>query len=214
MALKDATPFVYMDWKDYRESFSIHSHRVLGRRLRPFCLAHQFYLTVLSSPLLVAESISLPQLEQAVVVCSSRPHEIEDRLSKIGRSTTLSHAKWWWRLWRYDFAKELKKFDAYLGDIFAPPEVKSTGSTVKRLDKGGTGQRLPDELSMACAMIKHTGWAEDDVWEMPLGKLHWYSAGFQSLENADFKLVTEEDKQHLAMIKKLKADGVIKEGKL
>jgi len=195
-----------MTWFEFRESFATEDHVVFGRRLKPFCLYYQFWLSSIESPILSGEQVSITDLELAVRICSAdygkAPKSVPTKVSLFG------HLVWWWRLLRYNPSTEFKKFQNYLEDQFAPPEVKSTGGD-KTVNKGGSQEMLPSELSLACSVIKHTGWCEDKVWTMPLGRAYWYSAGFNCLESPDFKLVTQEDKDHVAAIKRLQEQGIL-----
>lgn len=194
-------------WNQFRESFINDEHRVLGRRLKPYCLYYQFWLKSIDSPFLnPGRSVTVADLELAVRVCSSpygeAPLKLPTRLGLRG------HLLWWWRCWKYDFEEERERFQDYVDDLYDPPEVKSTGDK-KVINKGASGEVLPQELSLAASLIEATRWSEERVWTMPLGKAHWYAAAFAVLKDPEFKLVTQEDRDHMAMIKKLQAQGLL-----
>ena len=195
-----------MNWFDFRESFANEDHKVFGRKLRPFCLYYQFWLSAIESPLLTGEPLSVADLEIASRICSSPFGKAPDSFKK--KMGLLAHARWWWKITKLDPLKELQNFQGYLADQFAPPEVKASGGT-KTINKGAVGESLPPELAMATSLIRLTGWDEETIWMLPLGKCHWYTASANVLENPDFKLVTQEDRDHVSKIKALQEQGIL-----
>ena len=62
--------------ESFYEAFINCEHKVLGRRLRPFCLRHCLYLEAIGSPIMrivngEEVAISRKDLELAVIICSA-----------------------------------------------------------------------------------------------------------------------------------------------
>ena len=179
-------------WKDFQESFANTGHRVLGRRLRPFCLYYQFWLDTLDLPLLRGEPSSLADLELGTRLCCCRYGEAEAMVGRrIGR---LGQARWLLKTLRTRADREFAAFDVYIRDWFAPPETRFKAPAT---EDGTTYQMFPPTLSLACALIKHTGWEPPTVWMLPLGQVHWYLQGFLRAEGVETGLVTPHDEEFM-----------------
>ena len=184
-------------WIEFKESFVNVEHRVLGRKLRPFCLYYQFWLDVLDSPLPRGEPSTLADLEVASRVCTCRYGEGERAVRRLG---TLGKAAWAARWAFANTAREFARFDAYLRDWFAPPETRIKPPETA---DGRTFEQFPQTLSLACAVIKNTGWPPERVWMLPIGQVHWYLAGFLRMDGVETGLITPQDREFM--------DGIARE---
>lgn len=163
------------------ESLVNVEHTVLGVRLRPFCLLHLLWLTQLKSPLVETSlPMTLGALELAALICSSKTSE--EILTKIKKPRRL------WRFWnRYrTLQQETKRFLAYQDDHCALPEYSDA--------QGNSIERLPSLLLQAASIIKETGWSEQTVMNLPLGKLLWYNAAYAYLRSGETSVVSDHDR--------------------
>lgn len=200
------------------EAFAHTRHRVLGFRLRPFSLWHEFNLQLIDSPFLTGEPIHLKDLIAAVRICRSQyrsggctpglgiPRDLRRRL------------KWWLRLWRCNLRMEVARFENYLRDYASPPKLWPN----QHLDaKGGEGDRDFDELLEAVGLIwKETGCGEEYGWNMPKGAVHWYVSMFLKFAGEDVQIWTpihdvlkkKNDEKRERLIAE-RTEALVKEGK-
>ncbi len=176
-------------------------HRVLGRRLRPFCLWHRLQLEFANSPLLMGGEVTLADLEYAVAVCRTR-------FGELGVARPPRH--WWARWWAYvrqawwNVGLEQQKWTAYAADYASGPKMMLSKS-------GTTGEAIPDmdEALVEVALYRRmTGCDRAEPWEMPMGELAWMNAAFARQKGAKFSIVTPLDDEIVEEAKrKAKAAG-------
>jgi len=165
----------------YFEALVNVPHRVLGKRLEPFCLLHVLWLEQLRSPLLLtSETLKMADVELAALICSSRTSE--EILTKIKEPR---------RLWRFrnrfrDLTQEARNFLAYQDDYCALPEFAETG--------GSYHERLPSLLLQAASLIKETGWTDEHVMTLPLGKVIWFNSAFAYLRTGETSVVSDRER--------------------
>ena len=158
--------------KDFYEAFINCQHKVLGKRLKPFCLKHCLYLEAIESPFMrVANGeeteISRKDLELAVLICSSRG-DILENLSKANYPQN-------WLMNFHSFKRNCTRFLGYLSDFLTIPEMWDSGSGKHTLNS-------PWILSKATLLLQKTNLTREEIWNMPLGELFWYMASMAELE--------------------------------
>ncbi len=149
-------------------------HRVLGRRLRPFCLWHRFLLEAIESPLLIPGATLLPvDLRRAVAICRNRFRE--------GRVRPLPSLLDAWRLAGRGFAREQAAFEEYIGDFHVRPIYAIKTDTGSKAKRGFPAGPPPEILSLVGDIIGWSSWPDWRVWELPIGEVHFYAS---CVENA------------------------------
>ncbi|MDR1279868.1 MAG: hypothetical protein LBK99_03485 [Opitutaceae bacterium] len=174
----------------FTEAFANTDHTVYGKRLAPFCLWHQLNLELVNSPLITGDAVTPIDLWAAVKICTApfSPGGIVPRLNPVRGWRKLVEI---WRFSRYDFRKEFSRFEDYLADFQSPPKLWPNHHK-----GGGQSARDMDEILEAAAHVIHeTGWSEETVWMMPIGKLHWYSTAFLKFKGADIMIWTPLDEE-------------------
>lgn len=165
------------------EAFSNTQHRVLGRRLDPFCLWHQFNLEVAQSKLLLDLPFTLFDLWTAVEICTS-PWTPSHQIPRIRK---VSKLRFLWMMRRYKLQEETLKFSAYLVDYSTRPKFwKNNHET-----KFGNERDFDENLELALHLVKQ-GFSWREVWTLPLGMLHWNSVGLSKLAGAKVDIWTPE----------------------
>jgi len=177
------------------------AHRILGRRLRPFCLWHLLLLQTLDSPFLRKGRVELFDLQTAAAVCSTRFRDCKLRRPRIGPINL-------WRIvYRDGFNKGCAAFLAYVGDYLQRPEF----SIIPPKEGGGSrGQRgrPPEVLRVVADIIAWAHWPEAFVWEMPIGAAYWYQAMSYQDKGADVDFMTESEREYQRQLKeRLERDG-------
>lgn len=165
----------------YFEALVNIQHRLLGIPLQPFCLLHLLWLGQIGSPLIAtSQPLKMADLELAALVCSSRTSE--EILKKLKKPR---------RFWRFqnrfaELTKETKAFLAYQDDHCSLPEFGDAS--------GGYHERLPSLLLQAATLIKETGWDEQTVMTLPLGKVIWYNSAFAYLRTGETSVVSDRER--------------------
>jgi hypothetical protein len=170
-------------------SDSIHSPtRVLGRRLRKFCLWHQLLLKAIDSPFLRKGDVTRFDLRTAVGICRLRFGD-----SRVRRPITPL-------LTRRRFQREVLNFLSYAGDYISEPEFvveESTSSTPVK-PRGAP----PEPLRVACDVMSYLHVSEVRAWEMPLALAKWYSLMANRAAGAPIDFITTRDKEFQEQMRK------------
>lgn len=165
----------------FAESWINSTHRVLGRKLRPFSLWHRFQLEILDSPILSGKKIEHLDLERACRCCQLQyPNPITAGIN--GWSLR-------WRLAGRDFALEVQKFGTYLEDYFAPPKFLPS---IRKVHQPEVIHPPPEAIRILSAVIDLTKWPENKIWDMPIGQAYWYAAGQWYQDGAELDFLTPE----------------------
>ena len=135
-------------------------HRVLGRRLRPFCLWHSFLLEWADSPLSGAES---PIGGYTALAVAARICERGKEPYRAPRGVAL----WGHRLLARVYARQPRalaaQYDAwraYRADYVAPPRFWRSARS--------RPAKTPWQLFLVCRLMRG-GLAVREAWELPLG---------------------------------------------
>lgn len=183
----------------FAEAWVNSTHRVLGLKLRPFALWHRFQLELLDSPVLSGKAIQPLDLERAVQAC---------RL--VYPNTITAELNLWsfrWRLAGRKFDRECQKFGQYLSDHFSIPKFLPP---TKKFHQKEVLHPPPENMRIFSAVSTMTGWSEEKIWMLPIGKAYWYAAGhwYQSGQELDF--LTPEHlvlQQRIAALKSAKKEN-------
>jgi hypothetical protein len=145
-------------------------HVVLGRKLRPFSHWHAILLEAVQSPYIKKGNVTLFDLKTAVGICRLKYGD-----SKIRRSLFPL------RINQKRLIKENQKLLDYFGDCLQSPRYSAMPFTSEShghpAPKGGSP---PDILSVVADVISWSGWPEEYVWNLPIGRCRWYRAMAQA----------------------------------
>jgi hypothetical protein len=184
----------------FAEAFVNSTHRVLGRKLKPFCLWHRFQLEILESPFLSGDVINIVDLERAVQACClTYPEVIKAKINMWSFR---------WRLAGCSFEAEVKKFMNYVEDHFSPP--KFLPQLKKRYMPETINHPPPENLIIFSAVAALTGWKDKEIWMLPLGQAYWYAASHWYQAGAELDFLTPE---HLVLRERIKQMQEEKEGR-
>jgi hypothetical protein len=180
--------------ESFAESFVNCSHRVLGLKLLPFSLWGRFQLELISSPFLEGGNILPTDLENACRACRLvYPRTISPKI------------KWWsfrWRLAGRNFQDECTKFSSYLEDYFAPPRFLPVLRKKFGHQEAPQTHPPPEAMQIFSAVVTMTGWPEEKIWMLPVGKAYWYAAGHWYQAGIELDFLTPE---HLILKKRIDA---------
>lgn len=188
----------------FAESFINLFHTVLGKRLRPLSLNHLIWLYNIESPLVFTDKeTTLADLELATLICSQDTHErILRAIDGKARRLPGKFAKYFWRFVNCNcrnFNTELKRFIAYQDDYLALPKFFPNDETKESNDS------IPWLLLHATALIKATGWSEETVFKLPIGKLLWFNLAFGFLNTGETRILSDKEQQAIDALKSLTA---------
>jgi hypothetical protein len=175
-------------------------HTVLGIKLQPLCILHFLWLQHLESPLIQTDKpATIEDLELAVIVCSSLSNE--EILAKLSTPALLSLERLKRLMWhrsnrKADLKAELLKFIAYQDDYCSLPAfMGNDGNTID--------EKLPWLLLYQAALIKSTGWSEQEVVTMPLGKVVWLNTAFGYLNSGECSVVSDKEAKAMELLRSL-----------
>jgi hypothetical protein len=164
-------------------------HRVMGRRLMPFCAWHRLQLEYVQSPLVLGGEVSWGQLDLASAICATQfPVAVEYKPPH----------RWmaFWRAWRWPVVRELRAFEAYLADYASGPQI---------MENEGDDKSVPDIdpiMTEVVAYRKMSGCAREEAWNVPLGEMAWMNAAYARMQGAKFAIVTPVDEAIVAELRK------------
>jgi len=172
---------------NFVEAFSNVPHRVLGKRLDPFCLWHQFNLEVMQSKVLLGAPLTHLDVWLFVRVCTSKwtPAHYVPQIKPPSVLELL------WLSKRYDLAKEVRKISDYLVDYCSRPKFWPNNHEQKM----GNDRDFDENLEIALHVAKESSLSWREVWTMPLGMLHWTSTGLAKLAGAKVDIWTPEHEE-------------------
>lgn len=189
------------------ESFVNVSHSLLGIKLKPFSLLHLIWLNQIGSPLVITDkSCDLRDVELGALICSSSSNE--EIFKKIGEQKGFRRIRriLWHRKNRETkgekefLIRQIECFFKYQEDYVSLPRFHHDDA------EGESNEKLPWLLTLAASVIKTTGWSEDTVFSMPLGKLIWLNLAFNYLETGKSNVVSDKEEQAEEAIKALYGD--------
>lgn len=180
-----------MDQRFYEAWFNTE-HKVLGRRLHPFCLNDALILSLAGSPFLLGTEqgieYGLQDLQIAVKVCSTPATVFLNARLNSTWPSKFRAALWTSQCKRMGFEEQCQRFVSYLDDYNSPP------ATWFDEDDAGDGKlRAPWVLANAVFLIRHTTFTPEQVWSMPLGMALWYCATLSEQLGSKIQLMSEEE---------------------
>lgn len=179
------------------ESFLNAEHRIYGRRLLPLSLGHAFTLEAIGSPFYHGKHGTPAQLRTAAWICSRHPLVVPDM-------SGLRCALWKWWTRHLSLAREIAKWQTYVADHVAPPQMWS--KTRKAGEEEPKPSRIPSAVNTAVRLMR-LGMTEQQAWATPVGMASWYEAAAYETETGN-KLDIVTDTERLAIIRqKAKANG-------
>lgn len=181
----------------FLEAWVNTGHKVLGRKLHPFCLEDVITLYATQNPIVklfddsegtdIVKRISNTHIELFVEICSRRPQYNFDK------------NRFFWRFGNMFRNRERALVDlaAYLSDYLALPDTWPMGTP----DTSNPGCPWPLQLGNLIAKHANVPWSCNNcstetkecvcVWRMPLGKALWLSAAIAE-SNGTARIADEE----------------------
>jgi hypothetical protein len=181
-------------WDDFHEAFAHDRHVVLGRKLKPYCAYHLFWLKVIKSPLVTGGVITISDLEAASRICSCRYGEAGESIEP----RAFEKLRFYWRAMRYRLDKEIEAFQRFADDFNSPPTPESEGgeSTFK-------GEQLPHEIWIVSGLI-NMGFSPQEAWMTPLGEAEWYLSVGNLHNGKPSNILTGHDREFRAGLQALR----------
>lgn len=185
------------------ESWTNVPHVILGRKLQPLSIFHYVWLYQVGSPLVyTAKPATMADLELAVLICSSSTNEQVLAVLE-GKGILQRMRNYFWRKAnrKRNLQTELTKFIAYNDDHIALPEFYSS-------DTKEINERLPWLFVVAASLIKTTGWTEEKVFSMPIGKVFWLNLAFHYLETGKTSIISDKEQLAMKILGEMNAAGL------
>lgn len=99
--------------------------KVLGVRLREFCVGHALALHRLDNPVISGGDVTVPDLIEAVTICSQSPIEAVKTINSPFRLLLIK--LWSFRIRKMNLVVEMLKFEKWIQSSIDAPEVLSSG---------------------------------------------------------------------------------------
>lgn len=178
-----AEAFVHALARPFRPDDPWSGHKVLGKRLRPFCLWHSFLLEQMGSPFVTGAGVTAADLSRAVAVCRCRYRELyaPTRFCMVA----------FWKVLGPGLGKEVQRFRDYVGDFQTRPDyhvVPTRGAT------GPARGQAPDYLRLVAEAIAVARCSRQEAWEMPVGEARWWFAIGLKNRGADLDFADAEQR--------------------
>ena len=171
----------------FGEAFINEDYRLLGRKLKPFCLYYQFWLENVQSPLLQGGPVENDDIILFWRICQL----------KFGENPRIRKTDFLRTIW-CDKAKAHRIIVAYLTDYFSPPQLWQKSMPVGiETHRGPMPQTL--QLLSRCMML---GFSHEEAWMLPLGLAHWYSAAHIENTHSGLSFQTEHQRKMMEEMKK------------
>lgn len=164
------------------EAFLNAEHTVYGLRLRPLSLGHAFSLEAIGSPLYAGQQGGESDLRLAAWLCSRPP------LAQLNCSG-IRHRIWKWSSAKMDFSTELHRWNSYVSDYCAPPQLwrKISGQR-------GENSKIPSSIATAVRLMR-LGMTENEAWSTPIGIASWYeAAAFEADNSTHLDIVNDSER--------------------
>ena len=178
-----AEAFLHALASPFRANDPWSGHKVLGRRLRPFCLWHSFLLEQMGSPFVTGAGVTAADLSRAVAVCRCR-------YGGVSRTPRFSLAAFWKVLGR-GLGSEVQLFREYVADFQTRPDYRVIPP------RGATGPargQAPEYLRLVAEVIAMTRCSRQEAWEMPVGEARWWFALGLKNRGADLDFADAEQR--------------------
>ena len=169
------------------EAFLNATHTIYGLRMRPLSLGHAFSLEAIGSPLYEGKEGIESDLLLAAWICS-RP-----ALAQLNCSG-LRYTLWRWLAAKMDFAEQRARWETYVGDYSAAPQLWKKQSTGKH-----EPSKIPSNISTVVGLMK-LGMSEAQAWATPVGIASWYQAASYELESGN-KVDIVTDSERIAILR-------------
>ena len=172
-------------------------YRVLGKKLRPYCLWHEFLLLASENPFFVEsseEEANIAHLEAAARICCCKYGELPSQ--KINSKWVAVKAV------ILGVEKQLASFKTYIDDYNSGPQIWHE----EKKEEGGSKSGPPGTIFTAVSCLS-LGIDERRVWEMPIGIALWYSATRQFDKGGEMDFVTERNRNIMENLKKQLAEA-------
>lgn len=179
---------------------------ILGRRLKPFSLAHSMTLEELRNPYVMTSS---PQLDPAALhfalwVCTMSGDEIGRNVYATKRlKLWIALRGWWYR--KHDLQDAHETFLAYIKDCSDHPE-RSIPCSADGKEKSRTFVKAPWQYHMVRTLCKVYGMYHAQAWDCPLILASCLHAADMEA-NGDDSLIDRATEQR---IDQLRAEGKLK----
>lgn len=165
-------------------------HRVLGRRLRPFCLWHVLLLQAIHSPFVAGGNATLFDLKNAVAICRLGYRQSHIRRQFWPRFMTVKRLR-----------KHVELFMEYVGDYLSKPEY-----TVVPLDirDRRPPPRITPPPAVVCTAYNAAYGARisiKEAWEMPIGEAYISEAMHFRAQGSQLDFLNDEEKEFQRQMK-------------
>jgi len=180
-------------WDDFHEAFAHREHRVLGRKLKPYCSYHLLWLKIVKSKLITGGTITLPDLDIAARICSANYGQAQAAIAPH----RLDKLAYMWKALRYRLNDEIAKFQDYTDDFNSPPTPETRGG-----ESTFRGEHLPHEIWTVSGLMSILHMTREEAWMCPLGEAEWLLSTSNLHRDKPSNILNGQDREYVAWKKK------------
>lgn len=173
---------------------------ILGRRLKPFSLAHSFLLERAGNPFWTAGERSAEHFFEALEICA---HDLDGNRARLAGGVGRKFKRWVASKFRKVGERDVLAFVQYMDDHTACHPRESVS---------GRDMKTPWQFRLVADLVSR-GFSEDRAWNMPLGLARCYYDARAEMDG-DETLLSESSAdayELIAKANKLMEAGQIKE---
>jgi len=199
---------------DCSRSQVYYSKRILGRRLKKFCLWHQFLLKTIDSPFMSGKPVTMRDLRIAVGICSLSPFDSDNRKpwlvptllrlkalfaprSRRKRPAAPSDGTEGLNPWQRVLRRKTDAFLEYCGDYLQEPEYSVIPMKLSKSSTPDTRRGRLDECIEHAGELITWGIPEQRAWSMPMGMANVYRIIARRAAGMDIDVITEEEREFM-----------------
>lgn len=173
---------------------------ILGRRLKPFSLAHSFILERAANPFWIGGERGPEHFFEALEICS---HDLEENRARIASKSDNKFKRWVAKHFRKVSARDVEMFVQYMDDHLACHSRESSG---------GREMHSPWQFRLVADLVAR-GFSEERAWNMPLNLARCYYDARAEMEGDDTLLSEDSADAYelIAKANKLMEAGNVKE---
>jgi len=157
-------------------------YRVLGKRLKPFCLGHQLLLERFGCSFASGGPHGFADLILGVFICSQT---YEQALESLNSRWVLLRVKLWGLFWRrFDYIEKIKLFDLYVSEAKQQPQFW--------IEREGRESNIPFNQFLKSKLMQELGMGESEALNTPYQSAIWNFCTWLESEGA-IRLFSERD---------------------
>lgn len=194
---------------DGSDSIEYSTYRILGWKLRKFCLWHRLLLRTIESPFEVGGAVTMKDIRILVGVCClpygnsivRKPHLMPFLIYAWAFARAIFSRKSEISPLKTSTEKLCAAIKEYAGEYLHAPEfcvVPPDQKTSK--GRKSNRSRAPEDIEQVADLIAWTHWSLKTIWELPIGQVNWLRVFAMRSVGNDIDFVTEDERKFMLQL--------------